>query len=81
MKKYRERPLEFHSNFDMDDIMSAENILFDYGVEREKLQDCLADVCRRIFDLEIYAEDDCEYLGDIPPEKITEEEFQEEFGE
>lgn len=60
MKTYKEKPLEFHSNFDKDDVMSAENILFDYGVEREQLQNCLAAVCRRIFDLDIYNEDEDE---------------------
>jgi len=51
-----------------------------YGIDanspEEAMEDAMGEAMRDCWD-----EDDYEFLDDIPPEEITEEEFQEEFGE
>jgi len=55
--KFRENPLEFHSNFDKEDVMRAEQVLIDNGIEADEADTVLQAVCYALFDLELYDEE------------------------
>ena len=51
-----------------------------YGIEANSPEEAMDIAMEEVYN-DFWDEDDCEYLDDIPPEEITDEEFQEEFGE
>ena len=51
---YRKRILEFRSNISEQDVKDGEDVLRAYGVPEEKVQPLLAELCQKVFDLDIY---------------------------
>ena len=53
--EYRKKPLEFHSNFDKDDVMNAEEVIMNsQKVDKETAQSLLAEICETMFGINPY---------------------------
>ena len=58
---YREETIEFHSNISKEDIVAAEKVLLDNGIDTDEVQVVLQALGYALLDLELYDEENDEH--------------------